>query len=406
MTTQPTSRLSALYSVKDALWMLRTAPRALTALMLVAGLLLTGCDDSPVSPESSPSGTSATATTNEVTGSGGGAINRDASIFIEGVALRPGVTVNVHVRKYVNEDMPCKGGPLTGFAVHGVTATASQWERYVEGLFAERKLCRMYAVDMPGHGKSSLPEGDLLFGELTLQDFRTTILAALDHLRSHNIRPGVTFGHSQGTLLTMMTQQALRDAGTNLRSEYGVRHAVLLAPVPPRGLPWSAGEAAAEAVPNFVRTTDKLGTHVFTTPEEWLFLWFANPSGAFSSNTPSPQQVVDNGWASPEPLFSLLQLVGEDPFRKPQVDAGAFGDGTGTTAQVLHMPDDPWSSFADGEAIYQHLTGDATNEGLITVESEVQAGDAAHAMFVSEAGTVADETCTAACAGGQAPGTK
>lgn len=321
-----------------------------------------------------------------------------SSMLVEGVELRPGIIVDVNVREYVNEDRPCHGGILSGLAVHGVTANARNWEPFADALFQGhgRRLCRLFAVDLPGHGESGLPQGGLLFGDLLLDDYVTTVLAVLDHLRSRNVRPGLLLGHSQGSLVLMMTQQRLLDQGSSLFHRYGARHIAMLGPVPPAEVPWSMAELAAATVPQFVTSSTELGVHAAATAEEWLFLWFSNASGALATTAPSPTAVIDNGWNDPEPLLALMQLVGAAPLHKPSIPAGAFAPDMGTTLQVVTFADDMWSPAPDGIAIYQHLTGDVTHAGFVSVASDVP-GNAVHGMYASEPERVVAAICVIAC---------
>ena len=106
------------------------------------------------------------------------ATDMDFDIWLSNVRLRRHVTVDLHVKVFVNERHPCHGNTI--LAVHGANGNAHRWDNFVEAIFAHnptspREVCRVAALEFPGHGQSGLPEGDLLFGELTLEDLEYEI---------------------------------------------------------------------------------------------------------------------------------------------------------------------------------------------------------------------------------------
>src|SRR5262249_37846109 len=150
------------------------------------------------------------------TAQGASASSLDFDLTLPNVVIRPAVSADIHLRVYVNGPQ-CTGQVL--FAVHGFAHTAATWELFAEALFegnsAGQKVCQIMAIDLPGHGESSLPTGTLLFGELTLDDYVTVLRGALAQLGALGVHPQTVLAHSQGDLLVQMTQQALKSLGTD-----------------------------------------------------------------------------------------------------------------------------------------------------------------------------------------------
>jgi pimeloyl-ACP methyl ester carboxylesterase len=80
----------------------------------------------------------------------------ESSVVLDSVALRPGVDTDVHLRVYTNTVTPCQSSRNTAFAIHGVRHTAATWKPLAQALFDRdppgRPLCRVVAIDLPGHG--------------------------------------------------------------------------------------------------------------------------------------------------------------------------------------------------------------------------------------------------------------
>lgn len=211
--------------------------------------------------------------------------NLDFDLFIEDVELRPGVTVDIHLSVFVNEENPCR--KRTIFAIPGLVHTAATWKPFVKALFEgvseedeDGAVCRVVAVDLPGHGESSLPFDNLPFGDLLLDDYVTALIITLERLPADfNIRPRTVMAHSQGGLLLQMVQQRLIDQGTNLRRAFKIRKAVLISSVAPVGIPFVLAESglAAQILGPFMVVDDPLlGSHFFISPEAWRLLFFTS----------------------------------------------------------------------------------------------------------------------------------
>ncbi len=296
----------------------------------------------------------------------------DYDIQIPGIELRPGVEVDIHVKVYVNEDFPCRG--RTYFAVHGFAHTAATWGPLAEALFDNNPtrpvVCRVAAIDLPGRGGSSLPVG-LTYSELVLEDHVSAILGTLDALRHEGVRARRIVAHSQGGLLVQMVQQRLIDQGTNLRHRFQIRAAVLLASVGSTEIPWFFVEsgAAGQLIAQFLTTDPTLGTIISIPDAVFPGLFFTDLMGVPVAGTPTPAEVTTFGYNAPEPLFATLNLVGEAPLARPQIDAGIFAPGRRTRLFVATYEQDILIRPEENALLYEHLTGDASWRRLAVIDT-------------------------------------
>src|SRR5262249_47490294 len=152
-------------------------------------------------------------------------------------------------------------------AVHGATGSTSIWEPMSHAIFAEHhsvsRACKFIAMDLPGHGQSSLPRG-ALFGELSLDDYASAVIGTLEQLDENGIRVREIMSHSLGGLVTQIVQQKLVDQGTNLREAFGVKRAVMLAPALPKAIPSAIGNDPAfiAFLASFITFDPALGTYL------------------------------------------------------------------------------------------------------------------------------------------------
>lgn len=297
----------------------------------------------------------------------------DHSLLLGDVMIRPGITADLHVRVFVNEERPCRAPARTALAIHGVNHTAASWGTLAEAFFtgpAPDQLCTVLALDHPGHGQSGLPEGDpdFKFGQLTVEDYARGVVEALDRLRRRGFRPALVMGHSQGTQTLMTVQQFLRDEGTDLAERFEVRDAVFFGTQGPRQLPteWTlSDEAVTDLIGSLVTTTPEKGTFVAGPPRVFLQNWFINRSLVLSSDAPTLTEIATNGWNEDVPLAAVLQVRGFGGLEPPSADREIFASRSGTRLQVIQFTDDPWALNAG--KIYEYLTGDASRAGFVTV---------------------------------------
>ena len=313
----------------------------------------------------------------------------DADIVLAGVEIRPGVTVDLHARVFVDESRPgASCGPnQTAVAVHGFAHTAATWEDFAEAAFDDQpqSLCRIVALDLPGHGGSGLPTGGFPFYALTLDDYASALIGALGALPEYGIEARTLLAHSQGAMVVQIAQQRLVSQGSSLRQAADVRDVTLMAPAMPAALPWAFVEngTAGLLLTNFLVPADPvLGPH-FAIPDALLsVVFFSNLSGLLASGAPSGAEVAARGFNGPEPLLSALQLVGAAPFgQRPAIDAGIFAGGNGSQLTVVAFEQDQVIAVAEASALYTYLVGHPGGGNRLAV---VGGSQAVHSMYVSD----------------------
>ena len=311
-----------------------------------------------------------------------------ADIVLEDIALRPGVTAEIYLTVFVDPRHRCHGKVV--LAIPGLASTAATFGPFADAIFEHhegRRVCRVVAVDFPGHGSSGLPAG-IAFGDLLLDDYVTVILASLERLPQFGLRPDVLVGHSQGGLLIQMVQQRLKNGGTNLRRAFGIEHALLLASVAPREIPWQFVESGAAngLLAQLLAFDPALGAYVHVPDALWPSFSFANLAGMIVPGAPTPAEVVANRYNGPEPLLGALQLIGAPPLARPSIDAGIFAPDARTTLRVVSFEHDIFMTPGEEAALYEHLTGDSGVTGLV----EVVGPSAVHGMVISDPAAVLD----------------
>ena len=307
----------------------------------------------------------------------------DTDLHLAGVQLRPGVTADLHLRVFVDEG---RRGACTSnqavLAVPGFAHTAATWEPYAEALFdtPQARTCAVFALDFPGHGGSGLPEG-ISFGELTLDDYATALVAVIDRLADSGHAPATLIGHSQGGLVIQMAQQALVDAGSSLREAGGIREVELLAPVPAAPVSWAFTAVAPHVLTPLLNFTDPvLGPHASIPDGFWPVLFFSNLSGELAPGAPGAVEVAGSGYNAPAPLYASLQLIGAAPFARPSVDAGIFGGRNGTRLAITTFEQDQLIRPEESRALLAHLTGGRNGRKLRLIEGQF----AVHDLHVSD----------------------
>lgn len=332
----------------------------------------------------------------------------DFDIWLWEVELRPGITVDIHVKVFVNEEHPCDDKTIVG--LHGAWGGHVYYQAVAEELFQDnptgRKVCRFASIDLPGHAGapevgSGLPTGGLLFGELTMEDYVTAYLAALSKLPEFGVHPKTLWGHSMGGLIVQMAEQRLLRLGTSLRREFNTKKVLLTAPVPPAPVPYPTGEQFAGLHNLFYLCfTGPGGSAIPASCPSWLDvegdndidfadldllvflsigsgnLWDCDPATTPFGDPPLPApQNCDSGpglgdvslflpglWTYRESMQAIFEFIGALQYQRPVVDAGVFGPASPTRLWVVTFEhDDP------REAIYVHLTGDGSLEDHVLV---------------------------------------
>ena len=300
------------------------------------------------------------------------------------VGLRGGVA-QICNDVYENPNALPSGGTL--YAVHGLTETAAAWGPFVDALFADEQVgkfvSRVIAVDLPGHGDSPPPVGlpGGLFGELLIDDNISVILQSIGILNAQGFAVHSVVGHSMGGLALQGAQEALLAQGSSF-ADLGVRHAILIAPVPVASSQWTQ-PPNADLTP-FIITDPALGTFLALPPIAFqLGGSFRTTSGALIPNLPSLATLTP--MVGVEPIAALLQLVGLLPIPRPDARQGAFAPRNATELTLVSFSEDILTPAVDQGILYQYLVG------LPNVRYRpVVAPDAVHGMFISNPEAVVD----------------
>ncbi len=308
--------------------------------------------------------------------------HRSYDLTLPGIELRPGVTVDLHATVFINESHACNGD--VALAIHGMLHTGASWNRLVTSLFednpAGRKICQVVALDMPGRGGSGVPT-NLWFGAVSLQDYVTAVLNALDQLKALHVQPDTVFAHSLGGLIVQQAQQHLIAQGTDLRSAYGIKDVVLLASATPKQVPCYAIDSGTLTgiVMGFAQVDPLAGT-VGISDSVWAWMFFApdpmNPS-LVVPGAPTPEEVADGHYNAAEPLALVSVLMD-----RPGVDARIFAAAHGTALTVVTYNQDVVIQPSESLALYTYLTGDDMGSGFVLVPGS----EAVHDTHVSNPG--------------------
>jgi pimeloyl-ACP methyl ester carboxylesterase len=320
----------------------------------------------------------------------------DYDITLPNVPLNTlGIESNIHLKVFVNEEISYG---KTVFAIPGWTHTVETWAPFADevfkvsndyGCFYDTKY--LVAIDLPGHGKSTIsPENAIAM--LSFTDYTVAVISAIERLKADagmNIK--TVIGHSQGGLILQLVQKKLMPEG-GLR-KLGIRKAVLIAPVAPRELKW-----------NFLDQFDPLyfaGNFLiqdkgyFLLPDQiWIPFFFTNAqTGAIASEAPTAEDVVSNGYNTPEPLYSSLELVGynmqllPDNNMRPSVSPGIFSLFSLVNMQMVCYTQDTLVTISECSELFKYLKK-PYGIGHLTIINE---NDAIHDMHISNPDVVVEK---------------
>lgn len=284
------------------------------------------------------------------------------------VPLREHVVVDMGATVLVNPRSPGRG--LKVLVVHGLADTANTFRPLAEDLVdpARRSprgapISRVVLLDLPGRGHSGLPVGGgVRFGDLTLDDYVTSLLGSLDQLRRHRLAPDLIVAHSLGATVVMLAQNRLVSEGTNLRRRFGVQGAVFVVPDIPAPAPWffvDSGHGALAAA-SLLRLDDQLGLVFELPPEAWLGWHFLDAAGLLAAGTPSREEIIERGYLAAEPgaVAGALFAIPGFPSR-PNIDLGIFDEASRTPATIVAFDGDALYIYPiEHRILYDFLTGD------------------------------------------------
>lgn len=304
---------------------------------------------------------------------GTGASFDATGILFDDIALRPGVTADIHVT--VMGDHKAQDCILV---LHGGPFTAESWRPFAEALGGGHCVL---GLDMPARGLSTPPAG-AVFGDLLLDDYVNVVLGVLGRLEGDlHIRPATIAGHSLGGMVLQMVQQRLVDQGTSLNRRYHIREAILVAPDFPQDVAWTfADNGGAASIAPFIVQDPVLGSILRIEAAAWPGFFFTNKDGDLIPSAPIPAEITAGGWVAPgEPEQAINQLLGAGAFTsRPHIDAGIFAKGT--RLRVVSFEGDGFILASETPALYAYLTGDTTLACSVTIDDP----DTVHATYISD----------------------
>ena len=328
----------------------------------------------------------------------------DYNIFIEDIEFQPGVTIDINVNVYVNENATNWANHGKIFAIEGMAHTANCLKPLAEELFLnphQMEINEFFAIDMPGRGGSGLPEGlnslgqPFLLDQMYIEDYLAVIEGAVRYLNDAlNVHPTTIMGHSLGGLEVILLQQKLIDEGTNLRKAYGFKNAVLLAPGMPAPLDWAYinGGGSSGLYDYIDYFTPEYGTVLNLPYYVWPFAFFTNTccylGPAMVPGAPTPAEVLANGYASIKPAPLLLQISGSPippglpyPYKpRCEADPNIFKAKNGVQLSIVSDEFDKMMAPSEEMALYEYLTGDNKHKRLF----EVTGDETCHDTHISD----------------------
>lgn len=316
--------------------------------------------------------------------------SQDYNILIEDIEFQPGVTIDINVNVFVNENAESLANTGKIIAIEGMAHTGQCLKPLAEALFENSdpamEVNEFFAIDSPGKGLSGLPQGnDFLLEDLYMEDYMNIFFGVISHLNNEmDIYPRTIMGHSLGGMMVLKLQDTLVKQGTNLKEQYGITNCILLAPGIPAPLEWSfIGSPQAQALFDYVEYfTPEYGTILNLPPVAFVYSLFTNTCCYFPPNTvpgaPTPAEAEALGYVGIEPALLLLQASGTPippplPYpTKPRIAAnpGIFMAQHGVQLTIIADEFDRMMSPAEETALYQYLTNDATLANMKTVLGE------------------------------------
>jgi pimeloyl-ACP methyl ester carboxylesterase len=285
----------------------------------------------------------------------------DYDLSLSDISLRVGVSATIHCKVFVNPRNHRSG--LSILAIPGAGHTAETWENLAKAIFSHphfgAAITNFIAIDMPGHGQSGQPD-NILFGDMTLDDYANIVINVLERLRHFKLKPSIIFAHSMGTMVAQEVQQILINEGTNLYKKFNIDNIILMAPTPPNGLPYQIMDSGMGVgiLAQFVTYSPELGTHIFFPEYAWSSMFFSNRTGSPVQGIPNADEIRAKGYDAPEALLMALQVVGVLPFyTRPVIERSIFGFKNGTALFLVGYENDILLLPEEGKILFDYLTG-------------------------------------------------
>lgn len=289
---------------------------------------------------------------------------KEEKVTLPNVTIRAGITTPITVTTFSRG--VCKRSAL---AIPGLLHSAATWRPLAEAFLRENeRICRVYALDLPGQGESPLPSA-LSYSAITLSDLVTVIDEVICELSRDQLISTIV-AHSQGALLVQLLQQSLIARNESVRGKFGVTRVVFLAPVSGEPIPWYFPTTARfrELLSNAIMSDEARGAHITISSELWSSLFFSRLDGTIPAGVPSSEEV--DRYRVTAPLVSTLELLGYPPYRRPRIEPGIFAPRYRTRLTLVAFAQDPFIGLGEVGQLYLHLTDDAKQRRLVVMEGD------------------------------------
>lgn len=317
----------------------------------------------------------------------------NSTLLFPNIDLGGGSTADIHVEVFENSSAFCEGLTTSQlnrhslFAVHGLGGSAGVWLNLANALFDDNPtggiVCKVYAIEMPGHGGSGLPT-NILFGQLSHVNYANAILNTLTALADLGIRPISYISHSNGALNLQVAQQILVDADSSFSEQFGAEKITFLAGVPSRPVSWPDADGFGDFLEELAACFSGPGNPFDPgcdgfdfDPDgdvDWDDIRVIDPITVFDCDpltvpvgisvappdceNPSTLGDRDPGIiGNPEPLNIIRAVFDAAPQIRPITQNGIFG-GSGATLQVVSFEMD---TVVGPPAVHQDLFNHLTN---------------------------------------------
>jgi len=305
------------------------------------------------------------------------------------IKLEPGVHCDVVSRVVTNLAAPLDGRRI--FLLHGLASTSEVFDNLIAAIQAgpDGNSIRLFIViDLPGHGKSGLPSGNInvRFGDLDIYDDVAAVAGVLDNYKKLGISPSEIVAHSMAGLVIQVLQDALLANGQSLKKTYGVTKVTLIGSSSPSEVldPLLEAQIGLALLSSFTTNNAVLGTYALIDAGSFQSLFFLDRTFTTIPSAPSVEEVQAGGYYSNESYAAALQTVGTADMR-PSVHSGIFAPSNGTTILVLVGEQDFFSDIDSEKALCKHLAGFVNDTNFATILGD----DQVHDGFIPNPGPLA-----------------
>lgn len=294
--------------------------------------------------------------------------------FIFSVKLRENAMGSILVNVLENPNAP--NGRRVLF-IPGLVHAGNAWNPLIREVYYNSTLgpqIRDYIVlNFPGRGGSGVK--GMLLGDLSLEDYSLILAETLKQCSIRGIPPTEIVAHSMGGLVVQLLQENLLSINSNLKKSFGISKVRVVGSSSPKEVldPLLEEGTGLFLLSLFTIDTGASGLMVSIPVDDpsglsFRGLFFTDYNQQFVLGTPTPQEVVNLGYKSSEPYIAASQTVGTADMR-PHVRAKCFSPVQGTNLRVIIGSEDWLSDPNQQKKLYEYLTGDLTDSGLIWINA-------------------------------------